>query len=127
MTAEKPVPIDWGKWDVEINGTPLAVDTASELSVEDDEVAEALARWHHTLAEAEYEACMVEAHYRAWAAEVGCQLLAKDGKLAEWKVRQSMHDHPSYRHYKEAIAMSRRNVTMVQGIVEGLRARTEMG
>jgi hypothetical protein len=65
----------------------------------------------------------VQGHYRVWAAEQGTRILAGDPKLAEWKVRMRMQDHPMFGSYKEAQAQARRNVLLIQGVIEGLRAQ----
>lgn len=118
-----PKEIDWGKWELMINGTPV-VGGAEEISQADfQDLPEKLPWWYHILAEAQYEAEQVQTHYRRWYGKFASDALKKDPKLAEWKIKAKSQDDPSFWSYKEAMAQTHRNVTMINGMIEGLKAR----
>jgi hypothetical protein len=117
--------IDWGNWELMINGTPVVANAAEVLAMDPEDLPKELPWWYHILAEAQYEAEQVQTHYRRWYGKFATEALKKDSKLAEWKIKAKSQNDPSFWSYKEAMGQAHRNVTMIHGVIEGLRAKLQ--
>lgn len=115
--------MDWGVWEIKINGNPLTGDSSDVLTTELEDIPGKLPGWYHALAEAQLEAEQVQTHYRQWYGKFAADALKRDPKLAEWKIKVKSQNDPSFWGYKEALAQAHRNVTLIQGMIEGLKAR----
>jgi hypothetical protein len=113
----------WGRWDLKINGTPVEGDTQAILQTDLEDIPAKLPWWYHILAEAQYEAEQVQIHYRRWFGQFATNILKKDPKISEWKIKAKSQAEPDFWSYKEAMAQAHRNVTMVNGVIEGLKAK----
>lgn len=71
------------------------------------------------LAEATRELMDTEAHYRAWRARLGLEIVAKAAKgVSEWRVRQIIEADPNYLVYREAIAKATVHVKILETVWE---------
>ena len=119
--------ITFGKWEIKINGTTLAVDTTDFLfNLELEDIPGKLPGWYHAFAEAQLEAEQVQTHYRQWYGKFAADALKRDPKLAEWKIKVKSQNDPSFWGYKEALAQAHRNVTLIQGMIEGLKTKARL-
>ena len=87
------------------------------------EIAEEIFRFGELLARAEEVRILVDAEYRAWRAHLGYELIAKDPKLSEWKLRQRLEGSEEFSEFKRGIGIAQRNVTVLQSVLEGLDAK----
>jgi len=71
------------------------------------------------LAEATREQGETEAHYRAWRARLGVEIVTKAQKdVPEWRVRQLIESEPNYLTYQTAIARAAANVLALRAVWE---------
>lgn len=106
----------------------IEIDTDEEFDVSDlsaamDRVAAQLSRYSQLWGEAEQEREIADARYRAWVAQYGKELREEDPKAAEWKIKQEVESHPNFLKYKEAIAATIRNCTVLRGQCDALRVK----
>lgn len=66
----------------------------------------------------EREVMIVESKYRAWKAVMTNDILVKDPKLAEWKVRARLESEPTFIQTKEVLA----NLAMVREALSGWKS-----
>lgn len=71
------------------------------------------------LAEATREQLDTEAHYRAWRARLGCEIVTKAKKeVPEWRVRQLIESEPNYLTFQTAISRATANVLALKAVWE---------
>jgi hypothetical protein len=95
-----------------------------DLSMDMGEVAAHIAYWGHVQGTAEEEEIQVDAHYRAWRANAGKALLAKDSKLSEAKVKMLLEADPEFLRHKHAEAEARRITTTAKTMVAAYEAKS---
>lgn len=89
-------------------------------------IASAINLWGQHLAKAEEQKVMVDAEYRDWRARQVNEALAKDPKLAEWKVKARVEAMEKFMLFKTGIAKAALNVVSLQTIGDGLRAKLQI-
>jgi hypothetical protein len=114
---------------------PISVDLSSDM----DRVAAQLAYWGAVAADAEAELTKVDAWYRRYRAETTRDVLAKDPKLPEWKVKNAVEVSDGFIKHKDAIAMAEKNLALCEAMVRafdkkanqlqsrGAKVRSELG
>lgn len=97
--------------DTDASGLPIV-----DLSQDMDRVASQMAWWGSVLGAAEQEKITCDAAYRRWRGQRTQELLGKDPKMAEWKLRAAIDADPKFIQYKQAIAAAERHVVLVQKV-----------
>lgn len=100
---------------IKVNGVEVVLDSDVDLAVGDlsgdmDQVAAQMGYVANLWAEAVYEQDCADAYYRQWRAQLTEQILDKDPKLAEWKVKAKIEAHPQFMALKKALAQAESNV-----------------
>lgn len=71
------------------------------------------------LAEATREQMDAEAHYRAWRARLGLEIVTRAKKeVPEWRVRQLIESEPNYLTYQQGLARAAANVLILKAVWE---------
>ena len=114
-----------------VDGDKHEIDTEELLVIEDvstdmSRVAAEMAYYSAIHAAAEEERVQMDTYYRKWRAVKGQDILNKDAKLAEWKVRQIIESDPKFDQLKAAMALSVHNTTLTRGIYEALKTKAQM-
>jgi len=113
--------MDFGKRSITVNGIEVELDVNVDLPIADvsndmDRVASQMAWWGSVWASAEREAAEVDAHYRRWRAMKLKQVLSKDPKLAEWKVKAEVESDAKFLEFKTAAATADENITLARAM-----------
>lgn len=108
-----------------ITGDLKAELTISDLNSEMDTVSAQLQWWNGVLAAAKAEHEQLDAAYRQWRARESLVILEKDKTLAEWKVKLRLEASDKFMRHKNAKALSVRNITQLEGIVEAFRVKAQ--
>ena len=124
--GEATAPIDFGSFTMSVNGTEISFNLDDLQELEADELTGLIARWGHVKAEAQCELMRVDNSYRSFRADCGVAMLAKDAKLAEWKVKQIIEDHPTFGQMKEGLALATRNLMLADAVLTALTSRAHM-
>lgn len=88
-------------------------------------VASRIAHWGNVYALAEEELDAADAAYRSWRAEATRELLASDGKLAEWKCKAEIEASQGFQLHKLAIARAQRAVTFLGKLIDALKEKSQ--
>lgn len=117
--------------DIKVDGEQLTVNAmdlriSADLNSEMDHAAAWMAYWGSVLAAAKGELERADGAYRAWRGEATQSILAKDPKMAEWKVRETINAHPRFMDYKKAQAACQRNVTLLETRYEAFKMRASL-
>lgn len=105
---------------LEINESDLNI---KSLGIDMDKVAAQMGRFGVLWAAAEEERMTVDASYRFWKAKTGQAILAREPKLAEWKVRQKIESSKEFRAYKRALAEATRNTIVLRSRFDAFRTK----
>lgn len=118
-----------GKIKIRIGDEESEIDTESVASITNidigmSQVSAQIAFYGELLALAEAEKIKIDAAYRRWRAEQTKIILAKDEKLAEWKVRAEIESNQTFVSYKEAEAQAEYNSTSLKILVRALEEKS---
>lgn len=107
----------------------IEIDFEEESSITDidkdmQEVSSQIGYYGAILAEAKAEELRLEAEYRKWRAGVSKDILSKDSKTAEWKVRAEIESRPKFESFKKAKAQIVLNVTSLESLIMALREKS---
>jgi len=103
--------------DVYIVGDGAELPIGANLSDEMDRVAAQLAYWAAVVADAKAELTQVDAWYRRYRADFALKVLAKDGKIADWKVKYQIEASDGFVQHKNAVALAEKNLALAEGMV----------
>lgn len=108
--------------ELEVMGAKISVSTAAlrigDLDADMAQVAAQMSFFGMRWAEAEGEKIEADSSYRNWRASQSEAILAKDPKLAEWKVKQGVEAMQGFVGYKKAIAEATKNAIMLRAVFE---------
>jgi len=90
------------------------------------EIAEEVFRFGELLARAEEVSILVDAEYRSWRAHTGHEILAKDPKMSEWKIRQRLEGSEEFSKFKQGIGIAQRNVVIIENVLTALDAKLQV-
>lgn len=103
--------------DVYIVGDGAELPIGANLSEDMDRVAAQLAYWGSVAADAQAELTQVDAWYRRYRAQTSTDVLAKDPKASEWKVRNAVEGSDGFVQHKNAIALAEKNLGLCEAMV----------
>jgi hypothetical protein len=91
--------------ELEIDGQSVTLDVGADLEITDldedmDAIAGLLGWYGNVIAAVKESAAIADANYRAWRARRTESILAKDPKLAEYKVRAKIDADPEFLKHK---------------------------
>ena len=119
-----------GKTELAVMGESVTLDRAQlvigDIDQEMDSVAAQMSYFGELWAQAEQEDIAADAHYRAWRAAKGEELLQANEKLAEWKVAQAIESSPKFATIKDRLALGRRNVIALRAHYEAFRTKASI-
>lgn len=92
---------------------PISVDLSEDM----DRVAAQLAYWGSVVAEAQAELTRVDAWYRRYRAQTAQEVLARDPKASEWKVKNAVEATEGFIKHKDAIALAEKNLGLCEAMV----------
>lgn len=148
MSADPEYAERFARQTIKVMGTPVEVlilgdgaelPIGADLSSEMDRVAAQLAYWGSVAAEAASELTKVDAWYRRFRAQLSGEILEKDSKLPEWKIKLRVEASDGFVKHKDAIAMAEKNLGLCEAMVRafdkkanqlqsrGAKARSELG
>ena len=99
-------------------GLEVQIDYTAPASCAPEALPEAIAEWRKLHGEAQAIVQLVEAEYRAWRAHATGEILHRDGKIAEWKMKAQLEADPTFIKYKEAGAAALKNEAAVRGMLD---------
>jgi hypothetical protein len=94
---------------------PISINLSDEM----DRVSAQLAYWGSVMAEAKAELTQVDAWYRRFRATCANEVLARDPKSAEWKIKLAIEGTDGFVQHKNAVAMAERNFGLAEAMVRG--------
>lgn len=114
-----------------VNGKKVTVDLVKELEINDinedmSKIAAKMAYWSTICGAADAEKMTIDALYRKWRASIGKQLLEKDVKVSEWKVKQAIESNSKFEDLKRTLSVATNNVVVTRGIYESFRVKSSM-
>lgn len=109
--------------DVYIVGDGAELPIGSDLSDEMDRVSAQLAYWGSLAAEAQAELIQVDAWYRRFRAQTSTDVLAKDPKASEWKVRNVVEGSDGFIKHKDAIALAEKNLGVCEAMARAFEKK----
>ena len=115
--ARKKIKVDGATVEVLILGSRAELPIGVDLDEEMDRVSAQLGYWGSVLAAAKKEQIKVDASYRRFRAIANEEILKKDPKLAEWKVKAKIEALDGFSQYKDAIAQAEENVELCAAMV----------
>lgn len=136
--ARQKIKVEGVVIEVLIMGPGAELPIGPNLSQEMDRVGALLGYWGSVLADATGELKKVDAWYRKFRAEVTNEVLAKDPKIAEWKLKARIEATDGFIQHKNALAMAEKNVRLCEAMVrafdkkanqlqsKGAKIRTEL-
>lgn len=128
MSAEPEYAERFARQKIKVMGTPVEVfilgdgaelPISADLSTDMDRVAAQLAYWGSVTSEAQAELTKVDAWYRRYRATTSREIMQKDPKLPEWKVKLAVEASDGFIKHKEAIALAERNFALCEAMVRG--------
>lgn len=113
---------------IKVEGVELEFDRNEELIIDDlssdqTRVASQMSYWGALTASAESEKIRADAYYRSWRAKIGKQILKKDPKLAEWKIKQIIESDEDFIKLKNSLAQATFNVVTCKSNFESFRTK----
>lgn len=136
--AKQKIKVEGQVVEVLILGPGADLPIGPDLSEEMDRVAAQLGYWGAVLADAAGELKKVDAWYRKFRAEVTNEVLSRDPKIAEWKLKARIEATDGFIQHKTAIAMAEKNLRLCEAMVrafdkkanqlqsKGAKMRTEL-
>ena len=123
--------MNFGVIDITVNGCPRQIDVDSMLEICDistdmNHVAAQMAYWGSVLSFAEAERLKADTAYRNWRANRGKKIVDSNGKISEWKVKQSIEATSTFLSLKEALADAVRHATLCRVLVDAFRVKANM-
>lgn len=123
--------VDFGRRIIKVQGTDVELDTVGDLPIADlstdmDQVASKMAWWASVWSAAESEKIKVDALYRSWRGRKTAEILERNEKEAEWKVRAAIEADPKFMELKSAIAVTEENATLAKGVFEAFSKKGNM-
>jgi hypothetical protein len=117
--------MNFSKRTITVNDTDVELDVdvglpIANVSTDMDRIASQMAWWGSVWAAAEREAAQVEAHYRQWRASKINEIVKRDPKLAEWKVKALVEADPKFLAFKRAAATTIENTTLARAVFDSL-------
>lgn len=109
--------------DVYIVGDGAELPIGADLSDEMDRVSAQLAYWGSLAAEAQAELTQVDAWYRRFRAQTSTEMLAKDPKASEWKVRNAVEGSDGFIKHKDAIALAEKNLGVCEAMARAFEKK----
>lgn len=114
---------------VAIGKETIEIDTAKETLIGDvsadmDRVASQIAWFGELLGAAEAERVRVDSGYRRWRAKIAKEMLKKDPKISEWKVKAEIESSNTFAEFKEAIAQAEHQYTALKELVAALKEKS---
>lgn len=125
--------MDFSNRMIRVAGQTVKVKThgGSELVNKDisdamERVSPMIAWWSSVKAAAIQEYEQADAVYRQWRARAALEILNKNEKLAEWKVRTMIDALPDFFRYKKAISLAKENIELAGGMVKAFEKRANI-
>lgn len=114
---------------VAIGKETIKIDTGKETMIGDvsadmDRVASQIAWYGELYGAAEGEKVRVDSAYRKWRAKIAKDMLKKDPKISEWKVKAEIESSDTFSQYKEAIAQTEYQATALKELVQALKEKS---
>ena len=92
-------------------------------ALDSKDIPEAIATFSLHLAEGIYQQRLLEAEAKEQRSKFFSEMLKKDPKAPEWKLRNRYERSDSYKAFQQGAAMAERTVNRLTAILEGLKAR----
>jgi hypothetical protein len=109
--------------DVYIIGDGAELPIGADLSEEMDRVSAQLAYWGSVAADAQAELTQVDAWYRRFRAQTSTEMLTRDPKASEWKVRNAVEGSDGFIKHKDAIALAEKNLGVCEAMVRAFEKK----
>lgn len=91
-----------------------------DLDEEMDTVSSQIAFYGKLLARSQEERVILDSLYRNWKAKIANEVLKKDEKTAEWKVRSIVEANDKFLTFKKAESACQRNETVLETLIKAL-------
>lgn len=126
--------MDFGDRTIKVQGQTIKVKTgkgsdfwtSKDISRDMDRVASLIAWWGSVKGAAMQEAETVDAFYRQWRARKALEILERDPKLAEWKVKALIEADPEFARVKAGIAKAQENVEVATVMVRAAEKKANI-
>lgn len=109
--------------DVFILGDGAELPIGANLSDEMDRVSAQLAYWGAVAADAQAELTQVDAWYRRFRAQHAADVLKRDPKAAEWKVKNAIEGSDGFVQHKNAIALAEKNLGLCEAMARAFEKK----
>jgi|GEM_PF-6720253 len=113
--------------EIKIAGVMIRIPFPLEVSrLKAEQLPGQILKFNQCLAAAEEQKILIGAEYRQWRAIYIGDLLKRDRKISEWKVKAKLESEPDFCRFKTASALAEKHVLILRAVTESLRARVEL-